>query len=229
MDPSDSDRQPPPASPPSATPQSSPSGMRIGDADRERVAQRLNQAVADGRLSLLELDDRLAKAYAAKYDVDLQQLVADLPGGQLAAPSSMTKPGAQQGISAPSASAAGSAALPTGGETMELRAGLGGLKRSGSWLVPPRLLVRSGLGAVKLDFNGARFSSAVVQIDVQIGAGSVKLRVPAGSTVDLSGFTASLGSVRTTIGQGSSEAGGPHFVVSGRVGMGSVKISSRRW
>ncbi len=227
MDPSDSDRQPPPpVSPPSATPQSSLSGMRIGDADRERVAERLNQAVADGQISLLELDERLAKAYAAKYEVELQELVADLPGGQLAVPPSMTKPVAQHGVAPYTA---GLAALPTGSETMELRTGLGGLKRSGSWLVPPRLNVRSGMGAVKLDFTGARFTSAVVQIDMQIGAGSVKLRVPAGSTIDLSGLTASLGSVRTSVGEGPPDVSGPHFVVCGRVGVGSVKVSSRRW
>ncbi len=54
--------------------------IRIADEDRERVVGRLRAAYAEGRLDQGELDDRLATAYAARFEADLVPLVADLPG-----------------------------------------------------------------------------------------------------------------------------------------------------
>ena len=41
------------------------------DADRERAAARLQQALAEGRITLDELEERLAVVYAARYAADL--------------------------------------------------------------------------------------------------------------------------------------------------------------
>jgi hypothetical protein len=57
--------------------------MRAGDADRERVVERLRTALEEGRLELHEFDERLQRAYAAKTYGDLDALLTDLP---LAAP-----------------------------------------------------------------------------------------------------------------------------------------------
>jgi len=54
-------------------------GVRASDAERERIAQLLQSAAAEGRLSPDEAGERLAAASAATYREDLQQLVADLP------------------------------------------------------------------------------------------------------------------------------------------------------
>lgn len=54
-------------------------GLRAADVDRERVIERLNRAHAEGRLDLLELDERLALAYAARTYGELDPLTADLP------------------------------------------------------------------------------------------------------------------------------------------------------
>jgi hypothetical protein len=54
--------------------------FRAGDADRERVAERLRVALEEGRLNLHEYDDRLRQAYAARTYADLDALIADLPG-----------------------------------------------------------------------------------------------------------------------------------------------------
>jgi hypothetical protein len=43
-----------------------PGELRAGDADRERVAERLRLALDEGRLNLHEYDERLQEAYAAK-------------------------------------------------------------------------------------------------------------------------------------------------------------------
>ncbi len=54
-------------------------GVRIGDAERQAAARRLEQHYADGRLTWDELDERLATAYAARVEADLTPLFADLP------------------------------------------------------------------------------------------------------------------------------------------------------
>src|SRR5918995_2897739 len=53
--------------------------LRAGDADRERVAQRLRRAHDEGRLDLDEFDERITSAYAARTFADLDELTADLP------------------------------------------------------------------------------------------------------------------------------------------------------
>lgn len=56
-----------------------PGQMRVGDADRERMAERLQRAHAAGQLQLDEFDDRVRLAYQARVRSDLDALVADLP------------------------------------------------------------------------------------------------------------------------------------------------------
>jgi hypothetical protein len=53
--------------------------VRASDAERERIAQLLQSAAAEGRLSPDEAGERLAAASAATYREELQQLTADLP------------------------------------------------------------------------------------------------------------------------------------------------------
>lgn len=53
--------------------------MRAADADRQAVADRLREAVNEGRLDLHEYDERLQKAFAAKTYGDLDGLLDDLP------------------------------------------------------------------------------------------------------------------------------------------------------
>ena len=54
-------------------------GVRVADRDREAAAERLRLALGEGRLDLLEYDDRLARAYTAVTYADLEPLFADLP------------------------------------------------------------------------------------------------------------------------------------------------------
>ncbi|HTX29628.1 MAG TPA: DUF1707 and DUF4190 domain-containing protein [Streptosporangiaceae bacterium] len=56
--------------------------MRASDADRDRVAERLNVAYSEGRLSKDEYDGRLEAAFSARTYADLDQIVADLPAAR---------------------------------------------------------------------------------------------------------------------------------------------------
>ncbi len=53
--------------------------VRAGDADRDRVTQRLQAACAAGTLTAHELEQRLDKALRAVYVSDLDELAGDLP------------------------------------------------------------------------------------------------------------------------------------------------------
>ena len=55
------------------------SELRASDADRSAVAQRLQVAVDEGRLTLTDYDERLQQAYAARTYGELERVTADLP------------------------------------------------------------------------------------------------------------------------------------------------------
>jgi Domain of unknown function (DUF1707) len=53
--------------------------IRAADADRERTARRIQRAAAEGRLSLVDTEQRLGEVYAATHLDELPGFVADLP------------------------------------------------------------------------------------------------------------------------------------------------------
>jgi hypothetical protein len=53
--------------------------MRISDADRDHVIERLREHYADGRLTSDELDERITATLSAKTYGELRPLMADLP------------------------------------------------------------------------------------------------------------------------------------------------------
>ena len=55
--------------------------MRISDADRAEVTDRLSKHYSDGRLDQAEFNERLDRAMKAKTQADLNGLFADLPAG----------------------------------------------------------------------------------------------------------------------------------------------------
>jgi hypothetical protein len=55
--------------------------MRTSDAERQRAAEFLRDACADGRLTAEELEERLDVLFAGSTVADIADLVRDLPGG----------------------------------------------------------------------------------------------------------------------------------------------------
>ncbi|OLT11297.1 hypothetical protein BJF78_27135 [Pseudonocardia sp. CNS-139] len=184
--------------------------MRISNADRERAAERLNTALAEGRITLGELEERLAVVYAAKYEADLRPPLADLPGAEAVLPAAAVAP----------------PVIPADAPPVVLRAGMSTIKRSGAWDVPPRLRVQSAMGSVVLDFCDTVIPYPVVDVEVDLGAGSAKLLVPDDATANVDGVVASMGTVKSSL-PSVQRPGVPHFVVHGRAGMGSVTVRRR--
>jgi hypothetical protein len=177
-------------------------GVRISDSDRERAAERLNQALAEGRITVAELEERLAAVYAARYTVELRPPLADLPGDDVLA-------------------------VPPAPEPLVLRAGAGGIKRIGEWSVPARMRVESRRGSVVLDFCETAIAHPVVEIELVLGKGSADLLVPDDATANVDALVADRGSIGSTVAS-QRRAGAPHFVVRGRTRRGSVTVRRRR-
>jgi len=86
--------------------------MRVSDAERTEVADRLSHHYADGRLDQEEFDKRMSQAMGATTQSDLDGLFADLPeddqpGGE--------PPRGSTGASRPATAAGGSGAGQAGG------------------------------------------------------------------------------------------------------------------
>lgn len=62
------------------------SQMRVGDAERTAIADRLAKHYSDGRLDEAEFNDRLDRAMRAKTMADLTGLLSDLPDAEAAQP-----------------------------------------------------------------------------------------------------------------------------------------------
>jgi hypothetical protein len=185
-----------------------PRGIRISDADRERAAQRLHQALAEGRITVTELEERIQLVYAARYGSELVPPLADLPGDPLDVTAAVAP------VSTPA------------GPPVVLRTGMGSLRRTGSWAVPARLRVQSGMGSVLLDFCDADVRHPVVEIELELGAGSARILVPDDATADVDGLVAGMGTVRAKV-PSVPRRGHIHFRIYGRTSMGSVTIRRR--
>src|SRR5690554_5869704 len=122
-----------------------PGEVRVSDQEREQVAARLQQASADGRLNLEELDERLREVYAAKTNHDLARLTRDLPAVTDA------PVGPTTGLTPTSSAAV---------------AVLGGFSRKGAWVVPRRFWCLALLGGGQLDLRYARFTHGEVKIQI---------------------------------------------------------------
>jgi hypothetical protein len=59
--------------------------VRVSDAERAQVAERLARAHGEGRLTLVEYDERVRAAHGAVVRDDLAPLLVDLPGSADAA------------------------------------------------------------------------------------------------------------------------------------------------
>lgn len=188
-----------------------PPGIRISDADREQAAARLHQALAEGRITVSELEERLSVVYGARYEAELLPPLADLPGGAV--------------VAAAPLSAAVVPSTPSGPPVV-LRAGMSTIKRTGDWDVPARLRLQSSMGTIVLDFCDTTIHHPVVEIEVDVGAGSIRLLVPDDATANVDDVVSGMGTVKSRV-PSRPRPGAVHFVVHGRTGMGSVTIRRR--
>jgi Domain of unknown function (DUF1707) len=176
-----------------------PKNLRVSDAEREHVVEVLQKAIGHGLISLDEFSDRTDTALAAKTRGELNSVLVDLPGLLHAE----------------------NAPAPKAPPQIELRSTMSSLKRSGPWVVPQRLLIRSRMGSTELDFTEAVINTQQVEIELDVAGGSVELLFAENAGVTSADVTMTMGSLKD---KRPNENGTPRFVISGAVRAGSVEI-----
>ncbi|BFV57525.1 DUF1707 domain-containing protein [Kitasatospora sp. CMC57] len=144
--------------------------LRASDADRERIAELLRDAYAEGRLTVEEHSERIEAAYGARTLGDLAPLTRDLPAHR---PVSTEKP---QGVAHRAAPA--QAQLPARSESPTILAIFGGSSRKGRWRVGSHLRAVAVFGGVEIDLTDAVFESPEVEIEAWAVFGGVDIKVP---------------------------------------------------
>jgi hypothetical protein len=182
--------------------------VRMSTADRDQIVDLLNSALSAGRLTLAEFDERVAGVQNAKTYAEVEPYLKDLPVAL--APTAPPR------------------------DVVELGSVASSIKRRGRWNVPRRLVVRNKAGSVKLDFSEAVISLPVVEVELDVMAGSTELILPAGATADLDDVRMFAGSAASKVPTSyDAPAAGIRFVVTGSCKAGSLKVRYRyrfwRW
>lgn len=149
--------------------------MRASDAERERVAETLREAVAEGRLEMDEFEQRLDATFKARTHGELVPLVRDLP-----------VPGA---VTARKGSSAGWPAR-IGGEPTSSGAFAfwGGFSRKGRWTVGRQFTAVAIWGGGEIDLREAHFAERDVVIRCYTIMGGMQVTVPPDLNVQVRGF-----------------------------------------
>ena len=176
--------------------------VRASDAEREAVVERLRVAATEGRLTFGELTERTEAAYTATTRGELVPITADLP----AAPASWA-PMRQTGSS----------------DREWVVAVMGDSRRQGRWRVERPLAAVAVMGDVVLDLRGAEVPRGEVDITATTVMGDVKIYVPDGVDVELSGI-AVMGDKRVMVREAPPGQPSPRVVVKATVVMGDVKV-----
>jgi uncharacterized coiled-coil protein SlyX len=161
-----------------------PGQMRASHADRERVATVLNQALAEGRLDIDELQERLDAVYAAKTLAELEPVTKDLPGHAALVPPQPTSVGVPSAAAFPPAGSR----VSGGWTSTSAIAVMSGAQRSGDWIVPPRFSALALMGGIELDLTQARYGAGEVVINAVAVMGGIEITVPDDVTVYCDGM-----------------------------------------
>jgi len=174
--------------------------LRASDGDRERVASILNDAMTDGRLSMEEHSQRIEGVYNAVTLGDLTAFTLDL------------MPADQQ---------------PFRVDSQSLYALFGNAQRDGRWVVPAKLPIAALFGTVELDLREAVLQRKHIVLDVTALCGRVRILVPDGVEVRVTGRTVLTSRDLKVRPMGD----GPVVEIRGTFVLGSVKAQApkRRW
>ncbi|MFC7916639.1 DUF1707 domain-containing protein [Streptomyces sp. NPDC057386] len=143
-----------------------PAELRASDADRDRVADILRDALAEGRLTADEHAERVEGVLAAKTVGELEAFVRDLPAGQTHA---------RRVPAAPRTPAA--VTLPADPDE-NVVAVFSSTTRRGRWRPRRRIHAYAIFGSVELDLSEALFEYQQVMIKAFSVFGNVEIRVP---------------------------------------------------
>ncbi|MGW0362452.1 DUF1707 SHOCT-like domain-containing protein [Streptomyces sp. NPDC002990] len=187
--------------------------LRASDADRERVVERLRDAVAEGRLDMDEFQERLEAAYKSRTYAELEPLTRDLPAASAPMPAA----------AGPGAGSAWPARIGGAAPSKTAVAVMSGFQRKGRWTVPARFDAVAFWGGGELDLRDADFAQREVVINCVAIMGGIEITVPPGVEVDVRGF-GFMGAFDQRDSTGPRQPGAPRVVVTGFAFWGGVEV-----
>ncbi|MDT0435862.1 MULTISPECIES: DUF1707 domain-containing protein [Streptomyces] len=206
--------------------------LRASDADRDRVAEILRDALAEGRLDMEEFEERLEAAYRARTYGELTPLTRDLPVPGVPVP---PVPLASAGQPHPSVDlrkepvADGSWASRIGHDEHSSSwavAVMSGFQRRGRWTMPRRFTCFAFWGGGEIDLREADFAAGEVQINCVAIMGGLHVIVPPGIPVVVRGIGV-MGGFDSREEGVQGDPGAPRVVVSGFAFWGGVGIERK--
>jgi hypothetical protein len=145
--------------------------LRASDADRDRAAAVLGNALATGRLTSTEHAERLDAAYAAKVLGDLAPLTRDLPAENAA-----------HAAHAENATYVGDASAGSADRT-RVAARFSKVIRSGRWVAGRRTVLTARFGALIVNLSDAVLPGREITLEIDAFCGKLIVVVPAGAHV----------------------------------------------
>lgn len=162
----------------------------------------LRDAAGEGRLTLEELSDRLGSVYESRTSTELEAVVRDLPDREAHPAQSQRR------------------------RRRWLVAVMSGAKRKGRWRAQERCVALAVMGGCKLDLRDAEIQGPRLDITAVSTMGNVKIVVPEGVEVDVSGVSI-MGGKHVRIRDLPPRPGTPVIVVRALTIMGGVEVVSR--
>ncbi|EGX58640.1 hypothetical protein SZN_16770 [Streptomyces zinciresistens K42] len=195
--------------------------LRASDADRERVAEILREALAEGRLDMEEFGERLDAAYTARTYGELAPLTRDLPAGGAArsAVDMVKRTGVMEGDWA--ARIVGGEDISTWGVAV-----MSGFQRKGRWTAPRRFNCFAFWGGGEIDLREADFADREVTLNCVAVMGGVQVVVPPGVEVVVRGIGVMGGFDHREEGV-AGDPGAPRVIVTGFAFWGGVGVERK--
>jgi hypothetical protein len=197
-----------------------PDDLRASDADRERVAEVLRDALAEGRLDMEEFEERLETTYKARTYGELAPITRDLPAAGVQAPAvSLVKEPVESGSWAERV---------RGGEGSSTWAVavMSGFQRKGRWTVPKRFNSFAFWGGGEIDLREAYFADREVEINCIAIMGGMNVIVPPGVEVIVRGVGI-MGAFDHREEGVPGEPGAPRVIVTGFAFWGGVGVERK--
>ncbi|MGC9536218.1 DUF1707 SHOCT-like domain-containing protein [Streptomyces sp. UG1] len=195
--------------------------LRASDADRERVAEVLRDALAEGRLDMAEFEERLDATYQARTYGDLAPITRDLPVGAVAAP----KVDMVKKAEAPEGSWQGRIVGGEGSSTWGV-AVMSGFQRKGRWTAPKRFNCFTFWGGGEIDLREANFADREIEINCVAIMGGMQVIVPPGVEVVVRGIGIMGGFDHREEGV-PGDPGAPRVIVTGFALCGGVGVERK--
>lgn len=192
----------------------------MSNDDRERVAQVLHNAMAEGRLTVEELEERLDNVYAAKTFGDLEPVVRDLPVGRVAPQLPV--------VANPAALPVPSNRIGGRGTSSGAVAIMSGTDRKGMWTVPPTFTSFALMGGIEIDLTQARFEDAETTIQAFAFMGGIDIYVPDDIAVQVNGVGFMGAFENHSQNQGQPAPGVPLVKITGLAVWGGVDVKRRK-